>query len=665
VTLDASEYQSSRGTMSLGHLADADGDGAWNRLEWVSVLDYYQVTTPSMTEAAIYVEWALDPTLPTQVDIGLDLPDGDGTNWDYSYLPQGTVTFESAQGLPIEIRILDPPGREDVPVTIGEPVQIPLGAELLITLAPGADHDWFYTWSAPGNMIDGSAEKTERFRLMRSATIKPVRRPVSNQSFTSPPGETGYTWEWSGVGAFGHLVTSGSGSAMVQVPEGAALKVRAYKLKEAPGGGGTSTAGDIKTYCQRWELYDTYYAGNYYVFGSSPAFGNFTYGYSITPIFGSVYAPHGWFTHRATCNEGGAAYIAATSPAWNDYIAPVLLESARVPAPAPEDPTIYLIETDVIPEPGYQFSGAEWDENGPPNRYTAEIGSRSVKCTVIQLGSLIITVNCEEGCKPVEAGMVFADPAWRYYGPNDLANVYASSQIYHRFVRWSGQGTVFLPGFPDVPDLDNPVNAEGCKEADIYILFDSDPQKFPDIRFLTAIFGHCLHGGLPNGTEGQRNLNLPNPEGYLKGDVRMPNPLPEGLGRYPAERDEGGDDWGSHHYIHQKLIDAGATWHALHPDHPILFNDISKQGGGYFGRASHQNGLDVDVAYLFTNNAYDRNRSQALIELFAGDAACQYIGVDRGMITIPEGSGPIRHWDGHDGHFHIRYFDPDGMPPEN
>jgi hypothetical protein len=85
VTLDASEYQSSRGTMSLGHLADADGDGAWNRLEWVSVLDYYEVTTPSMTEAAIYVEWALDPTLPDPqtLDISLDLGSGDGTNWDY------------------------------------------------------------------------------------------------------------------------------------------------------------------------------------------------------------------------------------------------------------------------------------------------------------------------------------------------------------------------------------------------------------------------------------------------------------------------------------------------------------------------------------------------------------------------------------------------------
>jgi hypothetical protein len=84
-TLDASEYQSSRGTMSLGHLADADGDGAWNRLEWVSVLDYYEVTTPSMTEAAIYVEWALDPTLPDPqtLDISLDLGSGDGTNWDY------------------------------------------------------------------------------------------------------------------------------------------------------------------------------------------------------------------------------------------------------------------------------------------------------------------------------------------------------------------------------------------------------------------------------------------------------------------------------------------------------------------------------------------------------------------------------------------------------
>jgi hypothetical protein len=373
-------------------------------------------------------------------------------------------------------------------VTIGQPVQIPRGAELLITLAPGADRDWFYTWSAPGNMIDGSAEKTERFRLMRSATIRPVRRPVSNQSFTSPPGETGYTWEWSGVGAFGHLVTSGSGSAMVQVPEGAALKVRAYKLKEAPGGGGASTAGDIKTYCQQWELYDTYFAGNYYVFGSSPAFGNFTIGYSITPIFGGVYAPHGWVVHKAKCNEGGAAYIAAASPAWNDYIAAVLYESARVPAPAPEDPTVYLIETEVIPEPGYELASAEWDESGPAGRHSSATGSRSVDYEMELMLRLEIEVRVDGGGNtPADAGYgtVEIAKAWYSRRATEYVQLQANAHCGFSFSHWSGDGDAYPDNGHDQPSLGNPMSLSNpdvpVTENPVWLAVDKD-------RTITAHF---------------------------------------------------------------------------------------------------------------------------------------------------------------------------------
>ena len=141
VELEPADYVAAK---DLGPEDDADGDRVWNRLEWMHVIEEFQITDPDVADAALYADWAMDPTLPADedIDIGLDLPDGDGTDWDYSHLPQATVTFNSGQDLPIQVRILDPPGREDVPVPIGEPVDIPLGAELLITLAEGANPDW-------------------------------------------------------------------------------------------------------------------------------------------------------------------------------------------------------------------------------------------------------------------------------------------------------------------------------------------------------------------------------------------------------------------------------------------------------------------------------------------------------------------------------------------
>src|SRR5690606_27887818 len=149
------------------------------------------------------------------------------------------------QDLPIQVRILDPPGHEDVPVPIGQPVDIPLGAELLITLAEGANPDWFYTWNAPGNMIDGSAEKTERFRLMSGQPISPVRRPTD--AYTLPETYGNYTWQWSGAGPYGHMIGPGtsSGGDTIIAPAGAYVNLSAYTSEEAPGEPGTSTDGAI------------------------------------------------------------------------------------------------------------------------------------------------------------------------------------------------------------------------------------------------------------------------------------------------------------------------------------------------------------------------------------------------------------------------------------
>jgi hypothetical protein len=170
--------------------------------------------------------------------------------------------------------------------------------------------DWFYTWSAPGNMIDGSGKKTERFRLMRNGTIRPNRRGVDNITLpVSPPGDYGYTWEWSGVGRYGHMVTPGSGSGgnQVDVPAGAFLKLRAYRMKQAPPGSG---AGPSKQYARGWNYK---YANDQQAtaYGSSPSF-NVSVAYDIEPFFG-VYAPHGFWTHRVSSGDGGYACIGAES----------------------------------------------------------------------------------------------------------------------------------------------------------------------------------------------------------------------------------------------------------------------------------------------------------------------------------------------------------------
>src|SRR5690606_28190004 len=73
------------------------------------------------------------------------------------------------------------------------------------------------------------------------------------------------TYEWSGVGPYGHLVEpgSGSGGTQVGVPTGAFLRLRAYRITESPGGGAKSTAGDDKEYAEEWRyehLEETSYA---------------------------------------------------------------------------------------------------------------------------------------------------------------------------------------------------------------------------------------------------------------------------------------------------------------------------------------------------------------------------------------------------------------------
>src|SRR5690606_23992003 len=68
VTLDPSDYESTPG---LGPEDDADGDRVWNRLEWMQVIEEYQIVDPDLTDAGVYADWAMDPNLPEDEDIDI------------------------------------------------------------------------------------------------------------------------------------------------------------------------------------------------------------------------------------------------------------------------------------------------------------------------------------------------------------------------------------------------------------------------------------------------------------------------------------------------------------------------------------------------------------------------------------------------------------------
>ncbi len=131
---------------------------------------------------------------------------------------------------------------------------------------------------------------------------------------------------------------------------------------------------------------------------------------------------------------------------------------------------------------------------------------------------------------------------------------------------------------------------------------------------------------------------------------------------------------------------------------PLAVGDCSRRNGGYFSpHMSHQNGLDLDIGpywldgetHKFMPPMYphqvDIPRTWALLEALVADERVQYIILDYNLqaayyeyaselpwidqeyleeiFQYPRGTGYwkgiIRHWPGHYGHFHVRFYCPD------
>ena len=343
VTLNSDHYM--QRDLALEAEADLDGDGLWNRLEWRHIAGASGDAAANLVHADAFVKSALDRKAPDRktVDIGIDLADGDGKDWNYDHLPHCTITFRQEEGLPIDARILDPPGREDVPLPVDTPVSVPLGAEIIVTLGPAADADWFYTWEAPGHMIDGSGEKTERFRTMRDGFVHPVRRPVL--PFQLPESQGAYRWEWHGVGPVGHLVSAGEseGGDRFAVPLGAFLQVAAYR--SAPEGN--------KEYAMTWR--GTFAnAETFQVYGARlPLFVAAVA--SLEPDFDAP-RPDDYLTHCLFSEGGGAVVVGGgmLTVTGDPRLYLTHWERLITARPAPDDETKYPLPRSVIPWPGYQ-----------------------------------------------------------------------------------------------------------------------------------------------------------------------------------------------------------------------------------------------------------------------------------------------------------------------
>ncbi len=145
--------------------------------------------------------------------------------------------------------------------------------------------------------------------------------------------------------------------------------------------------------------------------------------------------------------------------------------------------------------------------------------------------------------------------------------------------------------------------------------------------------------------------------------------------------------------------DAVEQVESLYPgSHPLAVGDCSVKRGGYLEpHMSHQTGLDLDIGPYWLDgethkfmppmnpDLVDVPRTWALLETLIADDRLQYIILDYRLQAVyydyaselpwidqeyldevfqyPRGSGHykgiIRHWQGHYGHFHVRFFCPD------
>jgi murein endopeptidase len=157
--------------------------------------------------------------------------------------------------------------------------------------------------------------------------------------------------------------------------------------------------------------------------------------------------------------------------------------------------------------------------------------------------------------------------------------------------------------------------------------------------------------------------------GTLEGGINLPD-VGTGYIHFPLADPVDFDDWGTLALIN--LIEAsGRCWIGDNTQPRMQSLDMSLQGGGdWSGHTSHQNGLDVDMRYLRTDDQeiginiatdqahYDQEATQRIIDCIIACGNVQGIFVDLANSRL-EGA-PVEHVNGHADHFHVRIYDPDG-----
>ncbi|MCL4216909.1 MAG: hypothetical protein KJ052_07895 [Candidatus Hydrogenedentes bacterium] len=227
-------------------------------------------------------------------------------------------------------------GRAEEALPLDEPVTLPVGSEVIVSVKGSTEPDWFYVWDADGTLIDGSALPGERFHVPpQGTTVQPRKRGISPLTIPTSPN---YLVTWDGVGPMGHLVEAGPNNTVL-VPEGAYLKVHATSPKYMLAGW-TGLATD-----REWTSHTPSTNMRADVDSFEPSFVQ-----SLGPFF------TGYLTHTARATKGGVAFIGDEDRA-NHYGDGLQLGSWRSYAFHPSLPFYWgYAKLDAKADLGYEFS---------------------------------------------------------------------------------------------------------------------------------------------------------------------------------------------------------------------------------------------------------------------------------------------------------------------
>ena len=455
VELDLDAYTSNAMT-DLDVDGNPDADGAWNRLEWKTLLE--ELTgAPTLTDAEAYADMALDPESPEAADINYarDVPQAppnqpEYMDWPYDWLPQAQVTFASTAGLALEAHVIDPPGRAEEALPLDELVILPVGSEVIVSVKGSAELDWFYRWDAPGTLIDGSAEPAERFHVPpQGTTVQPIKRGISSVTIPTSPL---YQVTWDGVGPMGHLVEAGPDNTVL-VPEGAFLNIHATRDKFMLAGW-TGLATD-----REWTSYTPSTNMRADVDSFEPWFVQ-----TLGPLF------TGYLTHTIRPGEGGAAFGGIEDRATH-YGDGLQYGNFRTYDFHPSMPFYWsYVKLDAKADLGYEFSHWIADDNGPAIgtppmlAYSRDTRARSALAKYAKMLGLTIKIKAGDAdAASAQSGHVVVSEARKYYSALDTTYLQLKAYAHpcYCFIRWSGDGIAY-PNTDfygvDGPDLDNPIS---------------------------------------------------------------------------------------------------------------------------------------------------------------------------------------------------------------